>query len=277
VNATQAVKARELLDLHADPKLLVLPNAWDPLSARIVAGLGFPAVATASAAIAFSLGFDDGEQMPFETMLEVIGRVARAVDVPVTADVERGYAVDREELADNVERIIEAGAVGINLEDSLVEGGDLRSVDEQCERLCAVRERADALGIHLVVNARTDVYLRGGGYTTTAQMNEVVTRSKAYLQAGADCIYPIPRGDVATLHEILDRTGAPLNAFASAQAATPRELEAIGVARLSVGPGLLRAGATAVERAARQLRDEGSYEAFTTDALSSDDLRRYLA
>jgi 2-methylisocitrate lyase-like PEP mutase family enzyme len=271
-----ASKAEELLGLHHDPKLLVLPNVWDPLGARLLQSMGFPAVATASAAVAFSLGYDDGERMPWTTMLDAIARVARSVDVPVTADVERGYADSVDELADHVEQVIDAGAVGINLEDSLVEGGDLRPVDEQCARLAAVRTRASKLGVHLVINARTDVFLRQDEFTRDARINEVVTRSKAYVEAGADCIYPIPLGDVATLQEILQRTGARLNAFASAGAASPRELEAIGVARLSVGPGLLRASATAMKAAARGLLEEGSYEAFTTQTLSSDDLRRIL-
>ena len=129
--AARTARARTLRDLHRGPELLILPNIWDPLGARMLAALGFPAVATASASVAFSLGYDDGQRIRFETMLDVIRRIAGAVTVPVTADLEAGWAVDADEVAANVRRAMLAGAVGINLEDSLVEGGPLLPIEQQ--------------------------------------------------------------------------------------------------------------------------------------------------
>lgn len=272
----QVGKAERFLELHREPKLLVLPNIWDPLGARLLESLGYPAVATASAAVAFSLGYDDGERITFEAMLDAIRRIAASVNVPLTADIERGYAEDPQDVAANVRRVLDAGAVGINLEDS-VEDGSLRPVDLQCERLRAVREMAAQEGIPLVINARTDVFMGGMEGSQEDKVTETIARAKAYLEAGADCIYPITVGDLETLKRIRAETGAPLNVYASASTAPMRELEAAGINRLSLGPGFLKAGLTAMKRVAQGLLDYGSYDAFTENAMSSDDVRCYLS
>ena len=143
----QIAKAEAFLALHLDPKLLVLPNIWDPLGARLLQHLEFPAVATASAAVAYSLGYDDGQRITLEAMLDVVRRVAESVDIPVSADIEGGYADTPDGVAQNVREVIRAGAVGINLEDGLYEGGPLRPVDGQCERIRAARAMADREGV----------------------------------------------------------------------------------------------------------------------------------
>jgi len=263
--------------LHQDPKLLVLPNIWDPLGARMLESLGYPAVATASAAVAFSLGQDDGEKIDFETMLETIRRIAASVDVPVSADIEGGYAESAEGVAENVRQVLLTGAVGINLEDSVGGEGRLRHVDEQCERIRAVRKMAEGEGIPLLINARVDVFLREGTKSSSERIDETVARARAYVEAGADCIYPIGPGDPATLQPILEEVRAPINVYASAAAAPMRELEALGVGRLSLGPGMIRTSVTAMKRVAERLLDYGSYEPFTNDVLSSDEIRRYLS
>jgi 2-methylisocitrate lyase-like PEP mutase family enzyme len=273
----QVRKAERFLALHHDPKLLVLPNIWDPLGARLLQGLGYPAVATASAAVAFSMGYDDGQIMTFEAMLDVISRVAASVDLPVTADVERGYADDPGGVEANMGRVIRAGAVGVNIEDSTVEGGPLFSVESQCARLQAARRAADKEEVPLVINARIDTFLGGVPGSSSDKVNETIARAKAYLDAGADCIYPITVGDIETLKRIRDETDAPINVYATALAAPMRELEEAGISRLSIGPWLIKSSLTAMKRVAEELRDYGSYDVFTKDAMSSDDVRQYLS
>lgn len=272
----QVRKAETFLALHHASELLVLPNVWDPLGARLLESLGYPAVATASAAVAYSLGYDDGERIAFDRMLAVVRSVAASVDVPVTADIERGYAEDLERLADNILWLLEAGAVGVNLEDSFSEGGALRDVAEQCRRIRAVRDAAAGAGIPLVVNARIDVYLSRTAPTPEGMLRETIARGRAYLDAGADCLYPIGAGDRDTLAAIVEATGAPVNVYARKGVPPMRELEEIGVRRLSLGPGLLKTSLTAMKRVAEELRSYGSYEPFTEGVLDSEEIVRLL-
>lgn len=273
----QARKAETFLALHHDSKLLVLPNVWDPLGARLVEGLGFSAVATASAAVAFSLGYDDGERITFDTMLETIARICASVDVPVTADVESGYAKDLDDLADNIRRVIRAGAVGINLEDSAAEDGCLLPPEVQCDRLRAARSAADLEDIPLVINARIDVFYKETGEGRREdRVRETIERAKLYVEAGADCVYPLLVGDLKTLERIRDDVGAPINVYGSETTAPMSDLETAGISRLSIGPWMLKAGLTKMKEVAATLRDYGSYEVFTNGTMTTDEVRRYL-
>jgi len=275
---TQIEKAEKFLALHEDPKLLVLPNIWDPLGALLLEGLGYPAVATASAAVAYSLGYDDGQKIKFDKMLDVIERIASSVAVPMTADIERGYADHPQEIAENIRQVLEAGAVGINFEDSSFEGGPLHPIDFQCERIQAIREMADKEGVPLVINARIDVFVRRGEISRDEKIEEAIVRGKAYLEAGADCLYPMGPGDIETLKRIREETKAPINVYASKAAASMNDLEAIGISRLSLGPGLIRAGLTTMKHVAQQLLDYGSYDCFSAeDIMTSDDVRKYIS
>lgn len=272
----QIAKARHFLALHHAPKLLVLPNIWDPLGARLLERLEFPAVATASASVAYSLGYDDGERITFAAMLDVIRRIVAAVEVPVTADIERGYADNIDDLTENIRDLIRTGAVGINIEDSLAEGGALRPVEAQCERIRAVRRAADREGIPLVINARIDVFLRSEPKPAD-KLTETIARARAYVEAGADCIYPVIVGDIDTLRAIREATDAPINVYASRSTAPMRELETLGVNRLSVGPGLLKAALTTMKNVARDLKNYGSYAAFTQDVISNAEISDYVS
>ncbi len=274
--AQQRAKAERLLALHLEPKLLVLPNIWDPLGAGLLQALGYPAVATASAAVAYSLGYDDGQRITFDAMLDVIARIANAVEVPVSADIESGYADDPEALGENIRRVLEAGAVGINLEDSVVEGGVLRPIGAQCERLRAARAAADDVGVPLVINARTDVFLRADDTTPADRLAETIERARAYRESGADCIYPIPVGDLETLGSIQEAVDAPLNVYASGGAAPMKSLEAAGIARLSLGPGLLKATLATMKKVAVELQSYGSYGVFTRDAPKTEEVLQYV-
>lgn len=257
----QRTLAEQLRALHVPGDPLVLVNVWDVLGARVVEAAGARAIATASWAIAASLGLPDGEGMPLADNLAVVGRVARAVDVPVTADLERGYGATPDDVACAVARLLAAGAVGVNLEDSVVELGrpapdgtdGLRPVDDQCARLAAVRDAGTRMGIPLVVNARTDAHARG------AALADVVTRGRAYLDAGADCVFVVGRTalrDVAELAEVFD---GRLNVLGRPGQPSIAELASAGVARISIGssgPGIAYA---ALARAAGQLLTRGDY------------------
>ena len=269
---TQSKQAQTFLQLHHAPELLVLPNIWNPLGARMLVGLGYPAVATASAAVAYSLGYDDGERIRFAAMLEVIRSIAASVDVPLTADIERGYADSLDDLTDNVRRVIRAGAVGINVEDSTSGGGPLRPVEVQCDRIRAARRAAELEGIPVVINARIDAFLGGVAASRSEKIAETIARARAYVESGADCIYPIGPGDIETLSAIRSEIDAPINVYAHAQTAPIQELEAAGINRLSLGPNLLKAAFTTVREVARRLRQDGSYEPFTEGVMSSDEI-----
>ncbi|HEX6761516.1 MAG TPA: isocitrate lyase/phosphoenolpyruvate mutase family protein [Gaiellaceae bacterium] len=218
-----AEKAALFRDLHAAPPLLVLPNAWDVASARSLAELpGCRALATTSAGVARSLGFEDGEQAPAAEMIRTAGRIAAAVDLPVTGDLERGYG----DPVGTARAAWEAGVCGINFEDST--GGRVVPIAEQAGAIAGIRKAVPGL----VLNARVDVFLRGEG-----EVDEAVERANAYLDAGADCVYPI-LCPVETIAELARRIDGPVNVVVLPGVPPPAELERLGVARLTFGGGL---------------------------------------
>ncbi|MGI5269977.1 isocitrate lyase/PEP mutase family protein [Nonomuraea sp. CA-218870] len=223
-------QAAALRALHVPGAPLILPNAWDAASARAVREAGFPAVATGSAAVAGVLGYGDGELTPVAEMLAAVARVVRVVDVPVTADMERGYGLDPAELA---ERLLATGAVGCNLEDSDPRTGELIDLEEQAAFLAAVRAAA---GPALVVNARIDTYIAGDGDRAGA-----VARARRYLEAGADCVYPIGLSDEAGIGALVEETDGPVNILFKPGAPSLARLAELGVARVSYGHGLHKA------------------------------------
>jgi len=235
-------KAASFLSLHTGGKLLVLPNVWDPLGARILEAKGYPAVATAGAAISASLGFKDGERIRRSTLIEVIGRIAASVAIPVTADIDAGHGKTISDLEETIRAVIDAGVVGINIEDGIEDGRALRPVAEQCERISAVRECAAREGVHLVINARIDSFHVSSVFSNIADAREdAVARAAAYAQAGADCVFPVGPGDAETAKVLRSRIDSPINIIWTPKAAPPAELESIGVNRLSFGPFIHRA------------------------------------
>jgi 2-methylisocitrate lyase-like PEP mutase family enzyme len=184
---TQRAKAEAFRAMHDRSRILVLPNAWDAMSARVIEEAGARAIATTSAGVAFSVGYPDGEAIPRDEMIAAIARIARVVTLPVSADIESGFANDTRELAETIRRVIDAGAVGINLEDQVHDGSrSLYDLDVAVARVRAAREAAEATGVPLVINARTDVYLLGVGEPET-RFEHAVRRANAYRKAGADC------------------------------------------------------------------------------------------
>jgi len=249
-------KADLLRGLHAGPRILVLPNAWDVASARIFEAVGAHAVATTSAGVANSLGYPDGEAIPAEEMLAAVARIARAVSVPVTADLEAGYG----DPAATAAGAIAAGAVGLNLEDGI--GDDsmaaLRPVEEQAAAVAAVREAADRAGVPLVINARTDVFLRGIG-PEDERVELAAARANAYLEAGADCAFLIGVTNADTIGELVGAVRGPVSVLARPGSPPVAELERLGVRRVSVGPYPMRATAALTQRIAEELLGPGTY------------------
>jgi len=230
-----AEHAERLRALHHGDDLLLLPNVWDVASARLVAGLGYPAIATASAAVTASLGHEDDDCMPPDEMFAAVARIAAAVDLPVTADVEAGYRLEPEDL---VGRLLAAGAVGMNLEDTDHHGdGDFVAADAQAERLAAVKAAGRAAGVDVVLNARVD----------TPEPGAALERARLYATAGADCVYPINLAP-ADIGDFTAGVALPVNVSVRPGSPTLNELRELGVARVSFGPGLQRVAMGAVER-----------------------------
>jgi 2-methylisocitrate lyase-like PEP mutase family enzyme len=227
----QTALATRLRLLHHADTPLILPNAWDAASARAVEGAGFTAVATTSGGVAASLGWPDGEQVPPDEMFAAIARIVRSVDVPVTADIEAGYGLSAVELVD---RLIGSGAVGCNIEDTdHAQGHALVSTEIQAQRLGTVKEAAVAAGVDLVVNARIDVFLRQEGNENEV-LEEAVGRAKRYVEAGADCVYPIGANE-EQLAVFIDRFRGVVNGMVRPRMVRLSRLRALGLARISFG------------------------------------------
>lgn len=263
--------AATLLALHDGPGF-VIPNAWDAGSARILEEVGFEAIATTSAGIAWSLGLPDGELLGPETMLERVGSIAAAVGVPVSADLEAGYGDTPSQVARTVVRSVEVGAAGGNIEDAV--GGVLLEVERAAERLEAAREAAPRGTF--VLNARTDAYFAG---TTGDPFAETVARAVRYADAGADCVFVPGVNDEDTIRRLAAEVPLPLNVvagFASNVIPAPI-LFSLGVRRVSLGGSIARAAYGAVERAGRELRDAGSLGFLDGSASYADMQRRFGA
>ena len=244
---------------HRGTGVLLLPNAWDVASARVLEDVGFSAIATTSAGIAFSLGYPDGQRISREEMMARIGRIARAVQVPVTADVEWGYGSTAEEIARTTREVIEAGAVGLNLEDTSGRADQpLLPLDQVLEKINAVRETAAALRVPLVVNARTDVYLLEGG-NPDADYAEAVRRLVAFRDAGADCMFAPGLKDAETIGRLVKDVACPVNILAVPGTPSIEELGRLGVARVSVGSGFMRATLGTLRAMGEELKNSGTY------------------
>ena len=275
---TQRAKAEAFRAMHDRSKILVLPNAWDPMSARVIEEGGARAIATTSAGVAFSVGYPDGEAMPRDEMIAAIARIARVVTVPVSSDIESGFARDAREVAETVRRVIDAGAVGINLEDAIHSGPPaLYDLETAVDRVRAAREAANASGIPLVINARTDVYLLSIG-EPDARFDHAVRRANAYRKAGADCLF-VPRvGRPADIERVVAALDGPLNLLAFPGIPTVIELERLGVARLSVGTWPTLAAMSTARKIAGELLGAGTYESmFDGAGVSYPEANRLMA
>jgi 2-methylisocitrate lyase-like PEP mutase family enzyme len=271
----QAQKAEQFRKMHHGPRMLVLANAWDVVSARIIEECGHPAIATSSAAVAFSRGYPDGQRISRDEMLDVVGRIARAVRVPVTADLEAGYGVTPKDMADTTKAAIEAGAIGMNLEDAGEDESSLVDLPLQVEKIRVIRETARSLGVPFVLNARTDIFLTPIGPEAT-RFERTVERLRAYKDAGADCLFAPGLYDAETIARLVKALDAPLNILANPACPPIPELEKVGVARLSAGSGVMRASMGLVRRIAKEMLESRSCEMMFAGTIPHAELNRMM-
>jgi len=254
----QKAKAVLLRMLH-EHGTLVLPNAWDAGSAVLIARAGAKAIATTSGGVAWSAGLPDGQHLAGADMIEQVRQITAAVEIPVTADIEAGYGDRPEDVRKTIEAVVAAGAVGVNVEDSRAPGGPLFDVAAQAERVRAGRSAAARAGLpELLINVRTDVFLFSVG-APEGRLRDVLTRSSAYAEAGADCLFAPGLTDLGTVASLVKESPLPVNVMAGPGTPTVAELASAGVRRVSVGTAISQAAYSVAYRAATELLTEGTY------------------
>jgi 2-methylisocitrate lyase-like PEP mutase family enzyme len=263
VSSIQKEKAELFLKFHQDEEILVLLNSWDTGSSKLVEACGYKAVATTSMGIAASLGRPDCQVIQLSEMIEVITGIVNGVKVPVTVDIEAGYGNNINEIVDSVKRIIATGIVGINIEDSIEMNPILIDEMEFCERISAIRALSDSLGFHLVINARTDSFYTSTG-SAREKLTESIKRGNKYREAGADCIFVQPVWQKETIATLVKEINAPVNILSNPGIGaglppTVRELQDLGVARLSLGSSLMKATLALIKKVADELSEKGTY------------------
>jgi 2-methylisocitrate lyase-like PEP mutase family enzyme len=268
-------KAGRFLELHQGSRILVLANVWDVASARIVEQAGFKAIATSSAAVANSLGYPDGQHISRAEMLEVVKRIAERVSIPVSADLEAGYGDGPDEMVATGRALIEAGAVGLNLEDGLEETA-LVPVEQHVAKVKRIRETGEALGVHVVINARTDVYLAQVG-EPASRLEHAVQRLNAYHAAGADSLFVPGVCDAQKIGKLARAVNGPLNVLAGPSTPPLAELERMGVRRVSFGSWPARAALGLFSRFVHELYERGTFATLGDWAVPYSELNRLVS
>ena len=265
VSSIQKEKAERFLKFHHNHEVLVLLNSWDISSSKIIESCGYKAIATTSMGISASLGYPDCQIIQLSEMIEVITGIVNNVKAPVTVDIESGYGKNLNDIIASVKKIIAIGIVGINIEDSQYKNSSLIDEMEFCERIAAIRALSDSLGFHLVINARTDSF-----YTTTGsqheKLSESIKRGNKYKEAGADCIFVMPVSEKKTIATLVKEINAPINILSNPGIGTGvmspsvGELQDLGVARLSLGSGLMKSTLALIKKVADELSQKGTYD-----------------
>lgn len=270
----QSQKASDFLQQHLAKKILLLPNAWDVVSAKIYEKLGFISIGTTSAGISSVLGYPDGQVMSLEDNLSIVKRIVANTNLPVSADIEAGYSTNTKGAVNAAKRAMDIGAVGINLEDSTGnEETPFFEITEVVDRIRAIRSLADSQGIHLVINLRTDVYMLGQE-NHIEKFKHTVKRANIYKEAGADCIFVPDIGDFNELiiSELVKEIDSPLNIIAGPNIPPVKKLEEIGVARLSFGPRPMRAMLAILSNMKKELLEKGTYNIMNSDAITYEEI-----
>lgn len=264
-------------DLHHNGKMLVLPNVWDPVSAILLESLGYKAVATASASIALSNGFPDGEKLPFKEVLRILAKIVNSVSIPVSADIEGGYANNNSTLKENIKQLIDTGIAGINFEDSNHFGDGLISIKDQCGKIALIKETAAKEGSDLFINSRADVNLRPGAFTASQKLAELIKRGKAYREAGADGFYPMILKDKDGIEEIINEVKLPVNILLIPGIPELELLQKMGLTRLSLGPGLLKIAVNAMKNISEKLLTLEGMSDITGNPVTGDFLNHLVS
>ncbi|HEY5461907.1 MAG TPA: isocitrate lyase/phosphoenolpyruvate mutase family protein [Hanamia sp.] len=272
----QPEKGKILYDLHHNGKLLILPNVWEPLGATMLENIGYPVVATSSSAVAFSNGYDDGEKLPFNDLLNILRKIVHSVNVPVTADIESGYAKNNTTLAENIKKLINTGIAGINFEDSHHDEQKLISVDEQCEKIFLIKKVASETGMPFFVNARTDSYIKNNNLSSEEKLSQTIQRGKAYKEAGADCLYPITLKNKKDFVTIIKEVGLPVNILLLPGIPDFNELKETGVTRLSLGGNFIKFAISNMKNITEKLLNFEGMNEITQNLISTDYLKNLI-
>jgi 2-methylisocitrate lyase-like PEP mutase family enzyme len=268
---TQKKKAEDFRELHHGKRILILPNGWDVPSARVFEDAGFPAVATSSAGMLVALGYPDGEVIGKDEFVSAVGRIARVLSVPLSADIVAGFGKTTKEVLVTVKAILGTGAVGINIEDFAHATRKLYPIERQVANVKAIRKLGETQGIPLVINARTDA-LRFAEGDEGARFKEAVRRATAYRDAGADCVYPMGLTDHASIAAFVLALDFPVNVMVRKGLPEISELERLGVARVSFGPSPSYAAMGLLKRAGKEVLEKGTYKNLTEGAITFDEL-----
>jgi 2-methylisocitrate lyase-like PEP mutase family enzyme len=268
---SQKEKADHFRSLHKGKKILVVPNAWDVPSARVFEDAGFPVVATSSAGMTVSLGYPDGQTIDRKELLSAVRRMAKALTVPLSADVVAGFGESPKDVATTVKGAVDAGAIGINIEDFVHATKKLYPVERQIEKLEAIRELAGRSGIPIVINARTDAIRYAAG-DEEKRLKEAISRASAYRDAGADCVYPMGLTDAGSISMFVKALDFPVNVMVRKGLPPVNELHRLGVARVSFGPSASYAAMGLLKRASREVLEKGTYSSLLDGAITFDEL-----
>jgi 2-methylisocitrate lyase-like PEP mutase family enzyme len=268
---SQKGKAEDFRALHHGKRMLVLPNAWDVPSARVFEDAGFPAVATSSAGMLVSLGYPDGEIIDRQEFISAVGRIARVLSVPLSADIVAGFGKTPKEVLATVKAILKAGAIGVNIEDFIHATKKLYPVERQIENVKAIRKLGETTGVPVVINARTDA-LRFAEGDEEARFKEAIRRATGYRDAGADCVYPMGLIDATSIARFVKALDFPINVMVRKGLPPISELERLGVARVSFGPTPAYAAMGLLKRAAKEVLEKGTYENLVEGAITFDEL-----
>lgn len=252
--------------------ILILPNAWDVASARLFENAGFRAVATSSAGMLVSLGYQDDEEIELEFFLGIIKKIAETLSVPLSADLLSGFGSTRKEIETTIKGAINAGAIGINIEDFSHETKKLTPLDKQLEKLKAIQDVGESMNVPLVINARTDAIRYADG-DDRQRFDEAIRRCRAYRDVGADCVYPMGLSDRALISEFVRALdGFPTNVMIRRGLPPIKDLESLGIARVSFGPSASYATMGLLKRISKEIREDGTFSLLVNDAISFDEL-----
>ena len=266
----QQEKAKQFYQLHHSGRLLILPNIWDCLGANLLESLKYPAIATASASVAFTNGYDDGQRISFDSVLAILKKIVSSVTIPVSADIESGFAENDLQLEGNIKQLLATGIVGINIEDTEKETNSILPAEIQCKKIKLIKKVSEEAGIPLFINARADVYLRGKNFDTPeSKFEEALKRGRAYKAAGADCFYPIAMTRQEDIKRMVDQLQMPVNVITIPGIPELNVLNEMGVARVSLGPSFLKIALRAMKNLAAKLQKFEGLSDITENEITS--------
>jgi 2-methylisocitrate lyase-like PEP mutase family enzyme len=266
----QQEKAKQFFKLHHSGRLLILPNIWDCLGANLLESLNYQAIATASASVAFTNGYDDGQRISFDSVLAILKKIVSSVNIPVSADIESGFAENDLQLQENIKQLLATGIIGINIEDTDKETNSILPTEIQCEKIRLVKRVSEKMGIPLFINARADVYLRGKDFDNPeSKFEEALKRGRAYKAAGADCFYPIAMTRQEDIKRMVEQLQMPVNVITIAGIPELNVLNEMGVARVSLGPSFLKIALKAMKNLALKLQNFEGLSDITGNEITS--------